>query len=232
MIFKPSTLKDRKSFYSKEFNEKKALSFFKVKPGYFAVDLGTETKITKNPRKDNKLIFFRTKTLRKKLLQYLPEDVYYDRNLHKGNKVCKFCFKTKNFFKCKNFLGQELVFDIDANNLDCNCRDVCNKCIIKSIENAFKLKEKLDFKKIIIVYSGRGCHVHVFDKKAYTFGIKERKELAKRFENYGLDKWVTEGRIRLIRLPYSLNAVVSRIVLPIQNKNSFNMKKTLPKFIG
>lgn len=232
MDLRPSTLKERKKFYSKEFDIKKSLSFFKIKPKYFAVDLGTETNIIKYPEKKNKLIYFKPKNLKSKLLYFLPEDVYYDRNLHKGNKLCFFCLKTKNYFKCKDFLGQELVFDIDADNLDCNCKNICNKCIIKSIQNAFNIVEELkkDFENIKIVYSGRGCHIHVFDKKAYKLSISERKKLAKKFKKYGLDQWVTEGKIRLVRLPYTLNALVSRIVLPIKNKEKLNLKSAIPKF--
>jgi DNA primase catalytic subunit len=230
MLFRASTLRERKKFYSEEFNLKKAMSFFNKKPKYFAVDFGTETKIIKDKKMDNKLLYFGAKDLKKRLITYLPEDVYYDRNLHKG-KFCLFCLKTKNYFQCKNFLGQELVFDVDADNIKCTCKRLCEKCIKKSINNAFEIAGKLKFNKIKVVYSGKGCHVHVFDKKAYKLDIKERKKLAKRFSSYGIDRWVTEGRIRLVRLPYSLNGVVSRIATPIGKKEKFEFKNTLPKFL-
>jgi len=231
MNFRHSTLKEREMFYSKEFSQNKSFSFFKTKPKYFAVDLGTETKIIKYPDKYNKLIYFKTKNLKKKLLDYLPEDVYYDRNLHKGKKFCSFCLNTRDYFKCENFLGQELVFDVDANNIKCNCKRICNKCIERAVENAFEIKKRLKFKKVDIVYSGRGCHVHVFDKKAYKLNLKERKKLAKKFRKYGIDTWVTEGRIRLVRLPYTLNGLVSRIVIPIKNKEEFKIKNNMPNFM-
>lgn len=233
-LFRHSTLKERREFYSREFNQKKALSILKIKPKYFAVDLGTETKIIKDKRKINRLIYFKSKNLKKKLIKYLPEDVYYDRNLHKGKIFCEYCLKTKNYFKCKNFLGQELVFDVDADNVKCSCKKICFKCLKKTIENSFEIKKQLQimkFKNIIIVYSGRGCHVHVFDRRAYKLKLKERKKLANKFRNYGIDKWVTEGKIRLVRLPYTLNAIVSRISIPIENRKEFNFKKTRPKFL-
>ena len=229
--FRPATLKERKYFYEKEFNQKKYLSFFRIKPKFFAVDLGTETKIISDPKKNNKIIFFRTNNLRKKLINYLPEDVYYDRNIHKGKKFCLFCLKTKNFFKCKDFLGQELIFDVDADNIKCSCKKICSKCINKSVENAFNLAEELEFKLKKIVYSGRGCHVHVLDKKAYNLSEKERKKLAKKFKKYGIDTWVSEGKIRLVRLPFSLNGLVSRISIPLNDLQDFKEKKTLPKFL-
>ncbi|MBI2671785.1 DNA primase [Candidatus Woesearchaeota archaeon] len=231
MLFQASSLKERKEFYSKEFNLKKSLSFFENKPKYFAVDFGTETKIIKDKKMDNKLFYFGAKDLKKRLVNYLPEDVYYDRNIHKGKKFCMFCLKTKNYFKCKNFLGQELVFDVDADNIKCICKRLCERCIKKSIDNAFEIAGRLKFNKIKVVYSGKGSHVHVFDKKAYKLNVNERKKLAKKFSRYGIDKWVTEGRIRLVRLPYSLNGVVSRIVTPIEKKEKFKFKNTLPKFL-
>ena len=86
MLFRASTLKERKEFYSCEFNVKKGLSFFKNKPRYFAVDFGTETKIIKDKKMDNKLLYFGAEGIKRRLINYLPEDDYYDRNLHKGNK--------------------------------------------------------------------------------------------------------------------------------------------------
>jgi len=230
MLFRASTLSERKEFYTKEFNLRKSFSFFRNKPKYFAVDFGTETKIMKDKKRDNKLFYFNARDAGKRIINYLPEDVYYDRNLHKG-KFCMFCLKTKNYFQCKNFLGQELVFDVDADNIKCTCRKLCEKCIKKSVENAFEIKKRLNYDKIKVVYSGRGCHVHVFDKEAYRIDVDERKKLGSKFSKYGIDRWVTEGRIRLVRLPYTLNGVVSRIVTPIEKKEKFYFKNTIPNFL-
>jgi len=32
---------------------------------------------------------------------------------------------------------------------------------------------------------------------------------------YAIDEWVTSGEMRLIRLPYSLHGMVSRVVVPV-----------------
>ena len=76
----------------------------------------------------------------------------------------------------------------------------------------------------------------MFDKKAYKLSIKERGILNNRFKRYYIDPWVSHGRIRLIRLPYSLNSLVSRIVIPLKIKeikrfNPVSNKKIIPKFL-
>jgi len=70
--------------------------------------------------------------------------------------------------------------------------------------------------RLRVVYSGRGFHIHVFDDAALHISRKERTTIAKRFaRRYAIDEWVTSGEMRLIRLPYSLHGMVSRIVLPV-----------------
>ncbi|MEK6988146.1 MAG: DNA primase, partial [Candidatus Thermoplasmatota archaeon] len=45
---------------------------------------------------------------------------------------------------------------------------------------------------------------------------KERTRLASRLgDRYAIDEWVTSGEMRLIRLPYSLHGMVSRVVVPL-----------------
>ena len=85
-MFKSSSLKERKEFYENEFNIKKVKSFLKqlpYKPQFFVIDEGSETKIIKDKSKLKKLLYFRPNLtlneLRKKLIKYLPEDVYYIR---------------------------------------------------------------------------------------------------------------------------------------------------------
>jgi DNA primase catalytic subunit len=94
------------------------------------------------------------------------------------------------------------------------------------------------FSDLRLVYSGRGFHVHVLDKEAYSLSTKERLGLARRVKKAGfhIDEWVTSGEHRLIRLPYSLNGLVSRIVLPLKKSEieSFDPvhdKRCLPRFM-
>ncbi|MEK6835235.1 MAG: hypothetical protein AABX61_03160 [Nanoarchaeota archaeon] len=248
-MFKQSSLKDRKEFYEKEFNIKKVASWLKklpYKPQFFVIDEGSETKILKDKSKFRKLIIFKPhlklSELKKKLIKYLPEDVYYDRNVYKDPYKC---LKNFNFRKTpfsNNYIGQELVFDIDPENIDCpSCGEkqfpkFCKVCSKLTIENGFKIYKELkkQFKKVVLVYSGRGCHVHVLDKKGYELSLKERKKLNSKFKKYAIDPWVSYYKVRLIRLPYSLNSLSSRIVTPIKIEKikqfNVNDKRFLPKF--
>ena len=59
-----------------------------------------------------------------------------------------------------------------------------------------------------------------FDKGVYDLTRKERNQIAQDVKRKGfqIDDWVTTGEMRLIRLPYSLNGLVSRIAVPLQKK--------------
>jgi DNA primase catalytic subunit len=97
----------------------------------------------------------------------------------------------------------------------------CEYDIFTLRENAVGLLDELksDYKRMKVTYSGRGFHIHVFDENAYRMSRKERGELADQIaKSFPIDEWVTEGESHLIRLPFSLNALVSRIVLPLEKK--------------
>lgn len=241
--FKKSSLKEREEFYKNEFDIEALGKWFKKDPQFFAVDCGTETGIIKDKTKAGRLIILQVKNLkelRQKLLKYLPEDVYYDRNTYKDPKKALQCLKLKGRpdYDKNNWVGQELAFDIDAGNIKCKYhkqehRSLCPHCLKKALKQGrelyFFLKE-LGFKELGYVYSGRGCHVHVYDEKAFKMSIAERGELNKKVK-FGIDSWVSRGKIRLIRLPYSLNALVSRIVTPLDVDTEFNpMTEAIPKF--
>ena len=249
-MFKISNLKEREKFYKKEFNIKKVSLWLKqlpYKPQFFVIDPGSETKIVKDKSKFKKLLHFKPnmtlRELKKKLIKYLPEDVYYDRNIYKNPWKCLKNFNFQNAFSSKNLIGQELAFDVDPENIECpKCGKkqfpkFCSTCIKMSLGYGLKLYNELkkQFKNIKIIYSGRGCHVHVLDKKAYKLSLKQRSKLNKKFSKYKIDPWVSHGKIRLIRLPYSLNALNSRIVTPIKikeiNKFNVNNSKYTPRFL-
>ncbi|HTY75068.1 MAG TPA: DNA primase, partial [Candidatus Nanoarchaeia archaeon] len=90
-----------------------------------------------------------------------------------------------------------------------------------------------------VTYSGRGFHIHVMDKDAYNLTTQQRLELASEVKKCGfqIDEWVTSGEFRLIRLPYSLNGLVSRIVLPLKKEelegfDAIHDRRCLPKFLN
>lgn len=247
-MFKVSSLNERKEFYEKEFDLKKVSSWLNklpYKPQFFVIDEGTETKIIKDKHNLKKLLFFKPnltlRELKNKLIKYLPEDVYYDRNIYKDPYKCLKNFNFQNAFSSKNLIGQELAFDVDPENIYCpKCGKkyfpkFCETCINLSIQYGLKLYKELKkrFSNVKIVYSGRGCHVHVLDKEAYKLTLRERNNLNKKFLKYKIDPWVSYGKIRLIRLPYSLNALNSRIVSEIKIKEikNFNNEDYKPRFL-
>lgn len=176
--------------------------------------------------------------VKSQILEFLPEAVYYDRNLYTPHG---------------RIVGQELAFDLDPENLTCPIHGTledkmrrhqglgfCETELEMVKEETAKLYERLSklFSHLRIVYSGRGFHIHVFDKETLGWKRQKRSSLAKKLtkEGFLIDEWVTSGGMRLIRLPYSLHGMVSRIVLPLKVDElpSFNPvtdKRCLPRFL-
>jgi DNA primase catalytic subunit len=242
-----ATLEERKQFYTAEFNLSKMAQWFekcmdRVK---FAVIIGRHTKIYPKKYKedaDTTIIIDEYQCLsevRDQIIEFLPESAYYDRNVYDENDR-----KT----------GQELAFDLDPENITCPIHgsladkmkrhqglSFCALELTMVKEQAMRLHEYLEkeFSEMHIVYSGRGFHIHVFDAEAYTLSDKKRRELARTIKEkgFGIDEWVTAGEMRLIRLPYSLHGLVSRIVMPLEKSelerfNPVSDERCTPKFLG
>lgn len=244
--FRPSTLQERETYYRDEFSVEKLAAWFREHdvefPQLYAVDMGTETKIIKDQAKLGKIIYIRADNLGEKLVHYLPEDTYYDRNRYKDPDLALRKLNFRQIFDDPNFLGQELAFDIDPENISCFCKAThpgfCRKCMRESVVQGIKLAEKLGetFTRLGLVHSGRGIHIHIFDKQAYNLSMEEREKLNKELKEFPIDPWVSRGRIHLIRVPYSLNGLVSRIVMPLSldeatDFDPFTSEKTLPEFM-
>jgi DNA primase catalytic subunit len=242
-----ATLEERKEFYTKEFDTKTAEAWFKGELGgiKFAVIMGRHTKIFLKKYKEDAettVIIDEFKDIldvKEQILEFLPEAVYYDRNLYdSGDQI----------------IGQELAFDLDPENITCPIHGtLADKMARKQglgfceIEldmakneavGLYSFLEKI-FCEVKTVYSGRGFHLHVFDRAAYKLSSEERLKLAQQIKQHGfhIDEWVTTGESRLIRLPYSLNGLVSRIVLPLKKDelesfDAFHDKRCLPQFLG
>jgi DNA primase catalytic subunit len=247
-----STLKERKQFYS-NFNIEKTKKWANRKLVY-AVIIGRHSDnypIKYEKDKNIPLIIDRYKDLnevKKHILKFLPEGVYYDRNHYKNISLCHL-YNLRKSWEWDNFIGQELAFDIDPENVNCPIHgslqkrmrkglglSFCEKTFEISKQNTINLYEKLkeNYIKIKIVFSGRGFHIHVFDEETIKLDRNQRKKIANKYKKYGIDKWVTSGEMRLIRLPYTLNGVSSRIVKPISKKEVeiFNPEKdAIPSFI-
>ena len=242
-----STLEERKEFYTQEFSLKRLQDWLALTRGEvkFAIVIGRHTGIyPKKYAEDASTTIIvddyeSLEELRDYLIEFLPEAAYYDRNVYNGDNYVK---------------GQELAFDLDPENVICPIHGTledkmkrhqglsfCKLELEQVKEQAVSLCEHLSkqFSNMKIVYSGRGFHVHVFDPEAFVLSAKERALIAKDVKGKGfqIDEWVTAGDMRLIRLPFTLHGLVSRIVIPLEKKELERFdpiydKRCLPKFLS
>lgn len=248
---RPATLAEREAFYEKEFDTAAVGRWFRARPiPLFAVKLGKLTGIFKSEfqgeQEDTILLTQTTMAdLRESLLYHLPESVYYDRTLYRDPRA-------EELGAPDNVLGQELAFDVDPENLDCpNCGTLqerlargemytfCMLCFNRARDMTLALYDflKAEFRDLRLVYSGRGFHIHVRDRRAIFMGRGEREELARAVADRGIehDEWVAVGGVRLIRLPHSLHGLVSRVVTPLSPRGLKSFDPTAeakPDFLG
>ena len=235
---RPASIAERRQFYEKEFNAKSMSKWFREwsAPIVFAVVIGRHTGIA--PRKYRRrwketiLIdeYSDLEEVREYLLDFRPESVYYDRNVYRNwQQARKGSAETRGLGRS---FGQELALDIDPENFDCPIHGTLEEKMKKHQGLSFcplefqlaqqEVVEILDllsrkYSALRVVYSGRGFHVHVFDRETLSWTRKKRlgfvHSLTKR--GFRMDEWVPSGGMRLIRLPYSLNGLVSRIAIPL-----------------
>ena len=261
---RPSKVFERKSYYG-GLNVGQIEEWFRTKPEklrkpIFHVDPGSETGYIRNKyrEKRGRLLFFGISSfeeLKAMALEYLPEDIYYDRNVYRDHGTCADCGRRGDGCRsCSEVEGQELMFDIDPENIDCpNCGTLedrvkgrsmfkfCYICFNTAIDHTVRLHAWLGsrgYRKLSLVYSGRGFHIYVGDKAGYVMTFEERRELAEKVmnEGFGIDAWVTDGEARLARVPFTLNGLVSRICRPlevteIKNEDFWRSPRYVPNFV-
>ncbi len=235
--FKAAKLEDRKNFYEKEFDFEKVKYWFEENglklPELCAMDYGSDNKTIGGKKVKGYIVYLKTSELKDKVKKFFPDDVYYDRNLYADSDEA---LKKLYFDSWKE---QELVFDVDSDNFDCTHENeelVCNKCLESAFDWSKKLEQELrkKFKKTEIVYSGKGFHVHIFDREAFLMTKTQRKELVESLKRFFIDGWVSEGNINLIRMPFTLNAELSRIVIPVRESRLSErfFEEITPKFLN
>ncbi len=242
-----TTLRERMQFYKSEFDLSKIARWFENGIGKtkFAVIMGRHTGICRAKYRDDidtTVIIDKYQNLNElfdQLIEFLPESVYYDRNVYDEHD---------------QKLRQELAFDLDPENINCPVHGGLSEkmkrqqglsfCHIEleiakaQVFNLFEYLEE-EFSNMQIVYSGRGFHIHVFDCEAYELDAESRRALAMKVKTkgFGIDEWVTSGEMRLIRLPYSLHGLVSRIVVPLAKSelekfDPVSDPRCLPQFLN
>jgi DNA primase catalytic subunit len=257
-----SSLVDRAEFYCNELNSKALNDWqsFRTKPVLsFLVGKYTHIYLKKLEGIKNDVVvvddYCDLQGMRQYLLKYLPEGVYYDTNHYENLDICRGCpdcYETNKCLSCKHYVGQELVFDLDPENVYCPVHGGLDQkmrahqgrmlCLIefkilrkKTMLMYKELRER--FSKLRLVYSGRGFHIHVLDDDTTYLTRAERSELASEYvKRFPIDEWVTAGNIKLIRLPFTLHGMISRICIPIdvselEDFNPVTYEPALPRFL-
>jgi DNA primase catalytic subunit len=243
---RPSTLEERKEFYTNEFPVEKVATWLAGRQGKtkIAVIIGRHTKIFPPEYAEDAETtiiideYTNLADVRSQMLEFVPESAYYDRTRYNEHDVA---------------IGQELAFDLDPENITCPVHGTladkmargqglgfCEIELGLVKEQTVGLYEHLakQFSQLKIVYSGRGFHIHVLDEAAFTLSAEARIELAEKVKSLGfeIDAWVTAGEMRLIRLPYSLHGMVSRITIPLEKNeiekfNPIQDARCIPVFL-
>jgi DNA primase catalytic subunit len=214
---RPSQPEERREFYKKEFDLRKAEKWLRTHNKNFKpilIDVGTETtlyfpELKKFLNKFLSIKYSNLKELSEKLVRYAPEDVYYQ------------------------FDKDELIFDLDPDNILCAkcsimkkrlsgkfklysfCRNCLNE-LVSETKDMYNLISK-HFSQIALIYSGRGFHMHI-NVSDFVLKPEEKTKLVEMLKKeYPIDPWVTLSK-NLIRLPESLHGLVSRKCIEISLK--------------
>ncbi len=218
---KPASVEKRELFYREEFPReqiaKRIGRWYKFVP---VIDVGSESTLYKPRLADFKGKLVRVQDYKnidhlvEKVVDYAPEDIYYNRTIEREGEV-------------RVDPDQELVFRIEPFQLDCvRCdrkreymeksehRNVfCLDCLGEAGQKTKQLYGflKRHFDDMDIVFAGRGFNIHVNDEDAYQMAMEDRWELANKVaQEFPITKDVTAGEKDMIRLPGSLNGLVSR----------------------
>lgn len=241
---RPATVRERTDFYKRQFSIGSVRRWFRgwKHPTVFAVVIGRHTRIYPTEYGDDwkKTIIIDEYDdlgeLRNNLLDFRPESAYYDRNLYRSWSHAR--EEPDRVEGLGTRFGQQLALDIDPENFDCPIHGSLNEKMSRRQGLSFcrlelqlarnqtvELVEVLSksFSNVRTVYSGRGFHVHVFDSNTFFWTRKQRLRLVRSLvrRGYVMDEWVAAGGMRLIRLPYSLNGLVSRIAIPLSMKELY-----------
>ena len=255
---RPAGLGERRTFFSRRMDYGAAARWLRRGAGerVFALILGRHSGIYPRRFRSLKNVPLLVedardpRDLRPYLVKYLPEGVYYDRNLYASvAEARRLGLDYGRAWRSRLFLGQELAFDLDPENVDCPVHGTvaekmrrhqglsfCDEEFEEVRRQAADLVDELarEWRELEAVFSGRGFHVHVFDPEATRLTRRERARIASRAaKRYAIDEWVTTGEMRLIRLPYSLHGMVSRVAVPVPRRDldrfSYDDPRAIPR---
>src|SRR6266851_6776819 len=255
-----SSLDERRQFYSREFSFRKVRKWFRgwKSPIVFAAVIGRHTGIAprKYGRERSRTIvideYESFSEIQNYLIDFKPESAYYDRNVYEDWKQARRIGNDPT--RLGRSFGQELVLDVDPENFACPIHGTLEEKMRKhqglsfcrlefqlARQEAVQLVEILSrrFSQISVVYSGRGFHIHITDEETVFWNRKKRLTLVRSLSKKGflMDEWVPAGGMRLIRLPYSLNGLVSRVATPFPRSelgvfDPVTDERARPKFLS
>ena len=112
--------------------------------------------------------------------------------------------------------------------------------IEQALEYGFTIRELFEdefaAEDTMVVYSGQGCHVYLLDTdRKHRYDEQSRElinDLLLTEYEIPIDPVVTADRSRVMRLPYSLHADISRIVQPIESPEFDFRTDAVPSFLN
>lgn len=155
------------------------------------------------------------------VLKYDPTDIY-----------CSNSYYTyphdKNMDK-KEWIGADLIFDIDGKDLGMDCANRNNLEVVKKeVKKLIRvLKKDFALKQINIYFSGNnGFHIHVLDNKFRQFTAFDRKDIANYILSKGIkiDAAVTMDIHRIFRMIGSINNKSGNVKVFVKDIDKFKMK--------
>ncbi len=255
---RPASIDERRRFYAREFNPDKLDKWlgWSSSPIVFAVVIGRHTGIFPREYRSEwrrTILIDEYKDLRevkRYLVEFRPESAYYDRNVYKNWDQAR--RGSGDIRGLGRLFGQELALDVDPENFECPIHGTLEEkmrrrqglsfCRLEfqlARREAVELLEVLSrkYSRLRVVYSGRGFHIHILDDETLFWTRKRRLQFVQSLTKRGflLDEWVATGGMRLIRLPYSLNGLVSRVAIPLKpgevgTFDPVNDERCLPSF--
>lgn len=233
----PPTVEQRAAFYREELTPETVRPVIeRMDHPDIVVDVGIDTTRYR-PRyrdraKDGEMIriseYDGAAGLVEKLVEYAPEDVYYDRTVYGDAGQDNVVWQRPT--------GLEMVFDLDPELAGVKQGDRLRGHIEDSLGSQYSFTEAcyeetaaktracwqtLDrhFDRIETYFSGRGFHIHVLDQEAAEMEELERQELVDRMvKKFPIDAKVTAGEKEIIRLPGSLHGLTGRTVVPVTQR--------------
>jgi hypothetical protein len=168
----------------------------------------------------------------------IPEAVYYSTDFHDRNWVLIIDIDAKDIAS-KEMANNEVSESEEIINSEPEGFPYRFDDIDTAIDYAFEVKKylesSLDTSKTQVVYSGQGAHVYLYDPDPmYRYSKQNRSFIIDKLSHelgIPIDEQVTTDVSRVIRLPYSLHADVSRIVTPISDPDFDYRNKAMPEFL-